>query len=411
MFDDLCHGGAGKYAFPMMMMGSLALHVWDVASDILVAILLYHEDKVFFGISIGVMVLGSLFGSFASVIFGSLKSRMEGGNGGSENENTPAIDASTVAGCLCGLTQLEIFVDAYFSIRLGKKTQGFVFTRLFEGMVESAPQSLLQLYIVLKRADGVIDGEDVLLFASIGTSVVSMAVGVSQFERWSVKGDRKYVIPLFSRYNVALNTYHMLEIAARMGLLACVGIAWSGWAIFGMLLFDYLMIIGIVVITVDDKCDGAFLGALLGVGCLASQYFGFSSATPDIMRDYLKYHWLPKTLEGFVMIPFIVVKLTQAHTYSFMLFSVIGMACFVLQYVPLFYLLKWASNATKDRDVDDKCPQPSEVFVFPFCSKNLDDSVGGVLKWKEYEAQQKEKEEKKKKEEEKKMTKITPVQP
>ena len=33
--------------------------------------------------------------------------------------------------------------------------------------------------------------------------------------------------------------------------------------------------------------------------------------------------------------------------------------------------------------------------MFPFCSKNLDDSVGGVLKWDEYEAQQKEKEEKK----------------
>ena len=55
MFDDLCHGGVGKYAFPVMMMGSLALHVWDVASDILVAILLYHEDVFFF-------IIGSDYG-------------------------------------------------------------------------------------------------------------------------------------------------------------------------------------------------------------------------------------------------------------------------------------------------------------------------------------------------------------
>ena len=72
MFDDLCHGGVGKYAFPVMIIGSLALHVWDVASDILVAILLYHEDQVFFGVSIAILVLGSLFSSVASVWFGSL---------------------------------------------------------------------------------------------------------------------------------------------------------------------------------------------------------------------------------------------------------------------------------------------------------------------------------------------------
>eukprot|EP00945_MAST-04E_sp_MAST-4E-sp1_P006680 g6680.t1 len=398
MFDDLCHGGVGKYAFPVMIIGSLALHVWDVASDILVLNLLYHEDKVFFGVSIAIMVLGSLFGSFASVIFGSLGVKMEDAKEAKEPNDLNRSTASYVAGCLCGLTQLEIFVDAYYSIRLGKKTQGFVYTRLFEGMVESAPQSLLQLYIVLKRADGVIDGNDVLLFASIGTSVVSMAVGVSQFERWYVKDDKDYVIPLFSRYNVALNAYHMLEIAARMGLLACVGIAWSGWAIFGILLFDYLMIIGIFAKTGDagDKCGEAFTGALFGVGYLASNYMGFSSFVVGF-KDYLPYHWLPQTLEGFVMIPFIVWKLTQAHTYSFMLFSIIAIASFVLQYIPLFYVLKWASNAK------DECPKPSEVFVFPFCSKNLDDSKGGILTWDEYKAQQKE--------EEKKMTKITPVQP
>jgi hypothetical protein len=342
------------------------------------------------------MVLGSLFSSIAGVMFGSLTEKMNEKSG-----NYDALSAETCAGCLCGLTQLEIFVDAYYSIRLGKKTVGFAMTRLFEGMVESGPQSLLQLYIVLKRADGVIDGDDVLLFASIGTSVVSMAVGVSQCERWGVKDNKSYFIPLFSKYNVALNAYHLLEIAARMGLLACVGLAWSGWAIFGILLFDYLVIVGIIGKDYENKCEGAFFGATFGVGFLASTYFGFLRVEVEF-RAYLPYHWLLKTVQGFVMIPFIVVKLTQAHTYSFLLFSVIAIASFVLQYVPLFYVLKWASNATKEKD--EKCPKPSEVFVFPFCSKNLDDSVGGILKWKEYEAQQKEKEEKKK-------TKITPVQP
>ena len=78
MFDDWCGLDFGKYAFPLMILGSLALHVWDVTSDVLVAIVLYNQDIVYFGVSIGIMVLGSLFSSFASVFRGSLRSTMNG---------------------------------------------------------------------------------------------------------------------------------------------------------------------------------------------------------------------------------------------------------------------------------------------------------------------------------------------
>ena len=95
------------------------------------------------------------------------------------------------------------------------------------------------------------------------------------------------------------------------------------------------------------------------------------------------------------MIPFIVLKLMDDHTYSFFIFSIIGIASFVLQYIPLFYVLKWSSNLD-----DYDYTKPSEVFIYPICSRNLDDSTGGVLRWEEYEKQQKEK-----------STKITPVNP
>merc|ERR1711991_578103 len=84
--------------------------------------------------------------------------------------------------------------------------------------------------------------------------------------------------------------------------------------------------------------------------------------------------------------------LMNEHTYSFFIFSIVGMVSFVLQYIPLFYMLKWASNLNKH------CPKSSEVFIYPICSKNSDDSTGGVLTIKgcltreEYERQQKEKE-------------------
>ena len=73
------------------------------------------------------------------------------------------------------------------------------------------------------------------------------------------------------------------------------------------------------------------------------------------------------------------------HTYSFFIFSIIGMASFVLQYIPLFYVLKWVHN------LHNETLKPSDVFIYPICSRNLDDSTGGVLTWEEYDAKQKEK--------------------
>ena len=134
--------------------------------------------------------------------------------------------------------------------------------------------------------------------------------------------------------------------------------------------------------------------AFVYAGYVASNFRGFLTINYEDSSKYLKYHWLLKSVQGLVIIPFIVLKLMNEHTYSFSIFSIVGMVSFVLQYIPLFYMLKWASN------LNGFCPKPSEVFIYPICSRNLDDSTGGVLTWEEYEKQQKEK-----------STKITPVNP
>ena len=79
-------------------------------------------------------------------------------------------------------------------------------SRLYEGIVESFPQALLQLYIFMQRADGAID---ILLFASIITSILSLAAGVSQFEQWNVENDKKYYIPMFSKYFIVSQIFHV----------------------------------------------------------------------------------------------------------------------------------------------------------------------------------------------------------
>ena len=41
--------------------------------------------------------------------------------------------------------QFGIFIEAYYSIKIGEKTHTFVWSRVIEGLVESCPQSLFQL--------------------------------------------------------------------------------------------------------------------------------------------------------------------------------------------------------------------------------------------------------------------------
>ena len=51
---------------------------------------------------------------------------------------------------LLGLTQLSIFKEVYYSVKNEGKTHSFIWGRLLEGVLESAPQSLFQLFIILK---------------------------------------------------------------------------------------------------------------------------------------------------------------------------------------------------------------------------------------------------------------------
>ena len=46
-----------------------------------------------------------------------------------------------------GIFQVGIFREAYLSYKIGEKTPTYVWTRSIEGLIESCPQSLFQLYV------------------------------------------------------------------------------------------------------------------------------------------------------------------------------------------------------------------------------------------------------------------------
>ena len=99
----------------------------------------------------------AIFSSIAATLFGAARAVAEAaakndGNVDIDSIPEPDLNATTIGSCLCGLTQLGIFFDAFFSLKEGGKTDGYAFSRLFEALVESSAQSLLQLYIAMKHS-------------------------------------------------------------------------------------------------------------------------------------------------------------------------------------------------------------------------------------------------------------------
>ena len=192
--------------FYISILSSLLLHIFDIGTDVLVTVGLFHSDKVYFWVSISIIIIGALFSSITATLFGAAKAvaaaaANRNGKVDFDDLPNPNLDAATMGSCLCGLSQLGIFFDAFHSLKKGEKTPGYAFSRLFEALVESSAQSLLQLYIAMKhsrRTGDTVQYDDMLLYVSIFTSVVSNAFGTWGFERWLANGSEACIVYLTS---------------------------------------------------------------------------------------------------------------------------------------------------------------------------------------------------------------------
>ena len=407
MFDQLCPSGGArsKILNAVLVLGSLALHVWDITSDILVAIRLYDENLVWFGMSIGIMVLGSLMVSFVSAMSGTFAQRLDGNDDPKGDGSDPGCCAM-LGGCCCGLLQLSIFVDAYDSIRLNKRTDGYAMMRIFEAMCESAPQSLLQLYIVLTRAKTAMIGntdvrlasnvtlnvtsnvtptindpsDDILIYISIGTSIVSLASGVVSFHKYTAKND-KIITPYISSFFVTDALYVFFMIASRMSLLACVGVVFGigGWTIGIVLLVDYVVNVVAFVRNYDDDGVGSalFRAIIFCIPFMACNFWGFFFVDGFIFPQI----YLIKSVEGLFMVGGIGWYIVRGMNIStpFIIFSSIGTASFVLAYILRYLLLKWAHHQ------DNEYYGPRDVYLYCCCSQTDSGSTGGLMSERGYE--------------------------
>ena len=221
----------------------------DIISDIYVLIDLYFKELYYFYCCLSIMILTSVVNSVLSIILSSNKKTKPGQklyqirNNSDLSKNIKKIFLNFVL----GLFQLNIFNELFYSINNGK-THAFIWGRCLEGLLESAPQALFQLFIILKTVESNSIMDIGRYYFSICSSIFSLSLGLVTFEIYRYQAADYKRIPgvneltFFSKYIITLTFFRLFEISSRLifvGLLSYI--TKSGFSIIFFLLTDIII--------------------------------------------------------------------------------------------------------------------------------------------------------------------------
>tara|TARA_B100000073_G_scaffold54038_2_gene39879 strand:+ start:10929 stop:12299 length:1371 start_codon:yes stop_codon:yes gene_type:complete len=233
--------------FVLQTIFTVGFHFFDIGSDIAVLVDLNQTKSEYFSLCLMIILL--------PVIANHIKSLRTLRRGRS---------------CACFFTYIKytfftvilqggFLRDTYYNLKEGKKTRGFVETRIQESLLESAPESLFQLFILLKNISNYTYNQLQIYYFSITLSILNLVMSLVSYEIFLYSESRKivfmrnptravdYSIPFDisekpikanSRYIILLTFYRLTEVLSRVGLLACIGNIYDGYSIIWFLLGD-----------------------------------------------------------------------------------------------------------------------------------------------------------------------------
>ena len=382
--------------FALSLLMSLSLHIFDVGSDIFVLVDLYSKDIYFFSCCLGIIIL-SFFASSILSCFGQTQPNIRPGELFNNNVATKKPKCRSFLDLILGFFQLGIFVEAYYSLKIGEKTHTFVWSRVLEGLLESCPQSLFQLFIVLKSADTFTITNIARYYTSIAISLLNLSMVLVTFEIYRYEYERRKghtpisgipKITMFSPYGLVLTLYRLTEISSRMGLLGCIGYMYNGYAILISLLLDYILSIVLTFLYIRIKetrrfscCKAVYL-SFSKILFLPSYWKPFTSKLPgNTVTEYYEdiFHWLSKYINNGILSAILITKLiNDNNNLSFNIISITSISCFILNVPLLYFVILWNRKHTFVNDFfyirTCWCPKKQHLNKFkPFvCCKCYD---------------------------------------
>ena len=349
------------FLFALSLFGSLGLHIFDVGSDIYVLTNLYTKSYEFFIACLTIMGLSFIGSSIASGLLISDKDVEK-----DKKFNPTCSDKSistNILNILLGLFQIGIFIEAYRSLKIGQKTHPFVWSRLVEGLFESCPQSLFQLFVVLQSGDNFSVFDTIRYYSSIAISIFNISIVLVAFEFYrynyevNINGE-SYIdgiskLSLCSPYGFTLFIHRFCELSSNILFLGCLGYAYNGYAIIVALIINFILInynLRFFFRNCKNKRYGSnsFMFCLFifqSILCLSAYCKQFTTLSPgDNEEQYKMYnhYWLVKFLIHAGISYFIIVKLVSGDYHmSFLIITIGTYISYTISLISLYFIKKW----------------------------------------------------------------------
>ncbi len=408
--------------FVLQTIFTVGFHFFDIGSDIAVLVDLNQKKSEYFSLCLMIILLPVI-----AIFIRSLGTLRRGCN----------------CSCFFKLIQNTIFFillqgvilsGAFENLRHGRKTQQFVETRMHESLLESAPESLFQLFIILKDATTQTFNQMTIYYSSITLSIFSLIMSLVSYEIFIFNDSRRkefirnpirtidYSIPFDitekpikgnSRYIILLTFYRLTEVLSRVGLLACIGNIYDGYSIIWFLLGDLLLLCLFhsykVILNCeiccyesdqDDESDSdAFANhiqitliiilyrffdrikslAVFSTTFLQLIYVGIYRYTlNDSKRDKkdfisnIKYHFISRYLNNTILSILIIYNLSvNTFSYSIFVISISSISSFVLNIQFLYLILKYTYNYKKYQYIF----KPIGCCKCRCCCKNIENEI------------------------------------
>lgn len=216
---------------------ALLVHALDITLDLLVLLLFVLESHMGFAIGSCCVILWAWLVSSLYISFG-------GGQGPRQGDiDSPrgGVVSRGMAFC-CSFAQVQIFSEAYRCIFQRGDTDYFHTLRLMEAILESAPNSVVQLYALVSWAGGddLPDFAGLLLRTSVGVSFVSVGLGLAMWEQ-------KVQFRTSGAYIASVAVMRAFEIASRALTLALFSSLTHPQGFWWALVADYGAMVMLIV--------------------------------------------------------------------------------------------------------------------------------------------------------------------
>jgi len=217
---------------------ALVVHVLDITLDLLVLLLFVVEAHMGFAIGSLCVILWAWLVSSLYISFG-------GAQGTPQGDGIDSPRGGLYSRCttfFLSFAQVQIFAEANRCIFQHGDTDYFHTLRLMEAILESAPNSVVQLYALVSWAGaaGLPNSGILLLHTSVAMSFVSVGLGLAMWEQ-------KVQFRTSGVYIASVAVMRGFEIASRALTLALFASLTHPHGFWWALLFDYGAMIILIV--------------------------------------------------------------------------------------------------------------------------------------------------------------------